>query len=524
MGLIGGFWLHMLLLIGAVAAKKKLGWIWPVKPENDEHVRNAVQFGVYLVAYAGLSTLRWFNLFSDRIQVAHSGYPPTLAFVFTAATFLCMLFACFTYHLDRYRIPLILPIVGIALVAAHYGSGDHVFQVTERKQEQVGLVLAEDILKPVNRRVILVAAEGGGIQAAGWTARVLGGLAEKEKGFAGAVRFISAVSGGAVGALFYMRSYPASVPEPATQWNAQTVFDAAVMSDLDPIAWGLLRYDLPPASWFRLDYQFHWSYEKDRGWALGESLAHRAGLEDVTLSQWALAVERGLPAIVFNATLAESGRPVLFSTIDLLKQGEEINFVLDRRQDVNVATAARLSAGFPFVSPPARPDRGDLVEHVVDGGYYDNSGLASVMAALRNTCGYRSCCETFGNRTRCNQENKPPRNRILVLRIRSFPSSKKPPQFPPTRSWVYDLWSPLDALFSVRTSSQRIRGESELRMLKNDLEFEEVPMEYQPPPGCSEPSLSWKLSEHEVGCLQRAWEGLAEKQKVSEFLNRPLVP
>jgi hypothetical protein len=61
-------------------------------------------------------------------------------------------------------------------------------------------------------------------------------------------------------------------------------------------------------------------------------------------------------------------------------------------------------------------------------------------------------------------------------------------------------------------------------MLKNDLEFEEVTLGYRPPSGCGEPSLSWKLSEHEIECLDRAWEHLGEKQVVSEFLNRPLVP
>ena len=52
--------------------------------------------------------------------------------------------------------------------------------------------------------------------------------------------------------------------------------------------------------------------------------------------------------------------------------------------DIAIATAARLSAAFPFVSPAARPKprstrlqpfpQGAENLHLVDGGYFDNSG------------------------------------------------------------------------------------------------------------------------------------------------------
>src|SRR6202008_4868479 len=64
-------------------------------------------------------------------------------------------------------------------------------------------------------KVILVAANGGGIQAAAWSARVLTGIEEGcrsggdcgGRSFARSVRVISAVSGGSVGAMYFANAY-----------------------------------------------------------------------------------------------------------------------------------------------------------------------------------------------------------------------------------------------------------------------------------------------------------------------------
>ena len=57
-------------------------------------------------------------------------------------------------------------------------------------------------------RLIVVAASGGGIQAAAWTAQVLSGLdTENDGNFGPKVRLISAVSGGSVGAMYFVDAY-----------------------------------------------------------------------------------------------------------------------------------------------------------------------------------------------------------------------------------------------------------------------------------------------------------------------------
>ena len=65
------------------------------------------------------------------------------------------------------------------------------------------------------------------------------------------------------------------------------------------------------------------------------------------------------------------------------------------KADIRIATAARLSASFPYVSPAARPtsdsdsaltdgEPGRYTRtHVVDGGYFDNSGLCALTEWLQ---------------------------------------------------------------------------------------------------------------------------------------------
>jgi hypothetical protein len=52
--------------------------------------------------------------------------------------------------------------------------------------------------------------------------------------------------------------------------------------------------------------------------------------------------------------------------------------------DMRLSTAAHNSARFSYVSPPGRIHRSDTLEfgHVVDGGYFENSGLATLREIL----------------------------------------------------------------------------------------------------------------------------------------------
>src|SRR5690606_23413477 len=91
--------------------------------------------------------------------------------------------------------------------------------------------------------VVLIAAAGGGIQAAAWTARVLSGIEAYalERGQADAwrnsLRLLSGVSGGSVGIYYYADRW--NDPPEKTAQQLEEVFEAASSSSLEAVAWGL---------------------------------------------------------------------------------------------------------------------------------------------------------------------------------------------------------------------------------------------------------------------------------------------
>jgi hypothetical protein len=89
------------------------------------------------------------------------------------------------FFLDAFRIPLFVPIVLWLSVAAFHLKADHFYrihqEVSAKKDFYVKPSDPASILARATEndgRIILVAAAGGGIQAAAWTARVLTGLEE----------------------------------------------------------------------------------------------------------------------------------------------------------------------------------------------------------------------------------------------------------------------------------------------------------------------------------------------------------
>jgi hypothetical protein len=94
--------------------------------------------------------------------------------------------------------------------------------------------------------------------------------------------------------------------------------------------------------------------------------------------------------------------------------------------DLPLATAAQLSAGFPYISSAARVplsvDAQVNAPHFVDGGYYDNDGTASVTeflryALARTPSAGKDVCEAWSK----DEETKASRRklRILLIEIRN---------------------------------------------------------------------------------------------------------
>jgi hypothetical protein len=384
--------------------------------------------------------------------------------------------------------------------------------------------------KDTDQVLTIVCASGGGIEASAWTARVLTGL-EKEfpQSFANSIGLISSVSGGSVGAMYYLdhRYRPNSALGP------DDVVDEAEVPSLSAALWGLIGPDT-----FRfLTYGLPIRYSKiDRGWALEQvwrgaatSLNSQEPAIDEKFSDWRNALGQGkLPAVVFNATNVYTGYPVLIGTAEIPKHvakpdtstPENVIQIGDGggqygNADIAAATAARLSASFPYVTPVATgfcsdgrqcPEAPTPRTYLCDGGYYDNFGVWSAVNWLQAVLD--------------DQQRRKRFKKIVILEIWSAPFDK-PGNLPP----VNQLIAPASAILSVRTASQLARNQAEIGLLQNqypDL-IEHIIFEV-PEPG----PLSWMLSDRQKDQIKTDWTNAlstdAMKQMTAIFQTAPAPP
>jgi hypothetical protein len=311
--------------------------------------------------------------------------------------------------------------------------------------------------------MVVVATAGGGIRASAWTTQVLTGLAGEcassnwtQNAFTASVVLVSSVSGGSEGAMYFAGWYDGKGNTDPKMSGA--IFDESTRTDLGAVGWGLVYPDLlrtlPLLNVF-VPQHF------DRGSALErEWVKHWSGIsQPPKLSAWSGDVEHGTrPAVIFNATVSETGNRFIAATTSLYERPKEGRpdtlqfFRTFTNEDMDVSTAARLSATFPFVSPMSRPDTdrkyGQL--HFGDGGYYDNSGLLSALQWLMGA----------GPKLKDHPV-------YLVIIDATSPDKQRGGVW----TWQRQIVAPIGALLAVRTSSQQTRADIELNAIMDALEF-----------------------------------------------------
>jgi len=479
----------------------------------------------FALGFGLVSAVLYFVIGSGRGSVY--GVPvPTLVYVLLLILIACWLLSAVAFFLDRYRMPILLP---LALLVTITGLGwpwisDHYFQL--RPAESAPPTPAQAFrARPANAPVhsaVVVAANGGGIQAAAWTARTLTGieqLCRERPGcrFAPAVRLISSVSGGTVGTMYVTAAFSnGALP-------ARPVLDEVTKSveasSLESAGWGALYPDLQ-----RLFFP-HFSYD-DRGSALERSwLDHFYGNPDDLerpLSEWNGDVRAGRrPAVIFNATITDSGERMLMSTAPPRPAigRQTLGRSLYAFQDVNIVTAARLSSSFPWVTPAARPDTNSERElHVVDGGYYDTYGVASMIDWLDEAL-------------KDNQQRQPAErvDRVLVIQLRGAPPDQE--KKGKKRGWFYQAFAPLATLLAVRDTGQLARNDEDIelftRLWRDRVAISTATLQF-----CSQgditwrnaPPMSWHMTKDQKDAIDVQWaqEQTSPNMKmILDFLSAP---
>ncbi len=433
--------------------------------------------------------------------------------------------AAATFYLDHWHIPTLLIVIVAVLAVANGWSrkSEHLYRLIDPAGTPEPQP-AEVLTATGARCVIVAAAEGGGIQAAAWTAQVLEGLRMKcgAERFDPALRMISGVSGGSVGTACYVDWLlnPTQARRPA---------ESAGESSLDEVSWGLAWPDFLRAV---APWVFGWMI--DRGVALQRAWSRNCSVDPdggeprllAPLSGWRQKVAEGtIPAVVLNSTVVENGFRLLMGTSALGREqagcarmdAAEVNRIVDRLMDVSVVTAARLSASFTWVTPGACAAAGPASNrpHLVDGGYYDNYGMATLVEWLDEAL---SGAAAGGS----GQVAK-----VLVLQIHSSPSDPETVQNGEVRKgdrgrgWLFQMAAPVLALLNVRSSGQIAHNNIELGLLQQKwaglgVTIESVDFTF---PGTN-PPLSWHLTEEQKQAIREEWSQNMSGQvgKVKEFL------
>ncbi len=337
------------------------------------------------------------------------------------------------------------------------------------------------------KTLVIVTCPGGGIHAAAWSACVLDKLCDEYKGFQESLCVISGVSGGSVGSLMFVGSRYQQEWNDATRTTSVTpsnnqiikmlnvespALELATRSSLESISFGATVDDL---------YGLFGLPRVDRGERLEREISNRLSksLREKTLGNWGQKALDGLvPILVFNATDAVTGRRVLFDSIPTPTPAQDPNrnnkaqpihygelLAADNvGADILPATAARISATFPYVTPFTKPGHPSLVGQKValcDGGYADNEGIVTAV----NWIDYI---------LRKSREDKAPGglnrfDRILLLRIEPALSVEKNDQKTKQDPFSYVRWliGPLETMINVRSTSQLERGNLESDLIKS---------------------------------------------------------
>lgn len=409
--------------------------------------------------------------------------------------------------LDRYHISPLLVLTAISYLCWALTSTDYYYSVQpkatvpdEPAPERLTSITAFErwhALHPMEQFPVMtvVTASGGGIKAAYWTASVLAKLQEEfGERFGQSILLISSASGGSVGSMYFVDGYSAAGAPDAAQ--LRKIVNAARSPSLAETAWGIIYPDF-----WRVFFPFPIVSNRllDRGWALEQTWAQRLTKARTTLADWKTGIAAGWrPTTFFNATVVETGEQFVLTPLDnqiqangLPVSGEAKYFSgLYPQYDLDVATAARLSAAFPYVSPGARAINTPGIRdyHLVDGGYYDNYGVVSALNWLKQVM------PTAVARNR---------HKLLIIQIQSAPFDEN--KFPPPNDyagWLYSLAGPLITFLNVQGTAQQQRNSMEFQIFesahRDDLNIKRVKFELS-----QSVSLSWQLAPDEIGRVQR---------------------
>lgn len=496
---------------------------------------------------------------------------PAGAYVFAVFALLVWLFGYLAFFLRRWGLSPLWVFFIISWGGYVFTSTDHTFEARVVKSgEAIHRITPVEAAQTATSNLVLVAASGGGILAAGWTTWTLQELCLARPRLTKEIRLISGASGGSVGAAYWVQGllHADDVGEKHTDPEClfAQIFKNATASSLDSIAYGLAFLDFPRLAsgglsgcWTKLDrgrmLEQAWRRTAENSWvapgcdhALSKGASH--SINPSLLSLNSLIAKGTVPAIIFNATAVETGERVMLTGTQFPEPGPPchkaspaspirllsaptLSDYYGLEVDLSLWTAARLSASFPYVTPVSQAQFkmtnaggglspleafGRAKHHFADGGYYDNYGVSAVLDWLEPVL-----WEKWHN------PGKLPFQRVLILQLRAYATQTNTP--PIGGGWAAYL-GPLETLMNVYSASAKTRNERELERYiaswnarfaaqANPVVITNIVLERDSPFG----PLSWHLTSADINGINRMRTNehfMEIKTKIQHFLNGEL--
>ena len=270
----------------------------------------------------------------------------------------------------------------------------------------------------------IIAAEGGGIRAAYTTAHFLSQLQDKNRSFATHLYAISGVSGGSLGAAlftavlheWYNQNDNMEYKNEKTLLCKAGDVSSKSKSDFTSCSKAVLSQDFLSAATAYMLYpdliqrflpypieQFDRSIALEQSWELAwakvfppQNNQKKTAFAKGFLALWQKDKKKEkwrLPNLFLNATWVERGKRVISSNlaVDPKIFSDSVDLLALLKRDIPLSTAVHNSARFTYVSPAGRvyiPSSKKNWGHIVDGGYFENSGASTAYNILQATLPY----------------------------------------------------------------------------------------------------------------------------------------
>ena len=487
-------WINRLL--GQLSAQKS--WLKSLAQDFNE-LSSEQAYAANYTSLADVPLLTWIMLgilaaVSIILFVLFTVLPNSAVVLGTAAIFLAAAasWVCFgsflVYAGSQYSFP-VFTLLLIAAVGFSIRNNNHDIRYLENQQfaSRTGLNdYSKEWFDGLNQEseqktpYFIIAAEGGGIRAAYWTALVLSAFQDSNTEFSRHVLALSGVSGGSLGSAVFAAALHEQVEQGAfsadavnkglkcrlkdtdsiTEASVQACTSAVLANDFLSPAVAFMLYPDLLQRFLPLPIPFF-----DRSRALEQSW--EAAWADVFPAQnnsqsnlfagdffelWNIKDEHKyiIPNLFLNSTWVETGKRVISSNllIDHRQFFDAVDFFEALNRDVRLSSAVHNSARFTYVSPAGRlqPPGKPVWGHLVDGGYFENSGATTAFNILLSI-----------NKHINNPEKYIP----VVMVITNDPAVKQPcdntenTQDPsenncPKQEFMNELYSPVATMLNTR--------------------------------------------------------------------------